>query len=66
MNRKAAAKSLLSLAWALVRYAGYVIRYELSPTAKHLAAEHRWRDHCEVRWLEFRLMRDEWKRARSC
>lgn len=64
MNRKAAAKSLLSLAWALVRYAGYVIRYEVAPTAKHLQAEHRWRDQCEVRWLEFRLIRDAWRAGR--
>lgn len=59
------AQCLLFFAWALVRYAGYVIRYELSPTAKHLEAEHRWHDHCEVRWLEYRLTKDHWRNSRG-
>ena len=64
MNRTAAAKSLLSLAWALVRYATNVIRNDLAPSDKHDVAELRWKINCQNRWDKFRRARDDWRTSR--
>lgn len=63
-RRLDAAKALAVVGWGIVRYAGCVVAYELHPTAVRLAAEHRWHDEVEKRWLAFRLTRDEWRNAR--
>jgi len=63
MTRSAAIKSLLSLAWGLVRYAEHCARNDLLPSPTHAAAELRWKLNCDARWAEFRLARDEWRRS---